>query len=288
MLTTEVREGGLIANFHRPSGSGKYPAIIVIGGSGGGLGSANAVGVLLAELGYATLALAYFGMETLPERLEEIPLEYFKQAIDFTRSHSSVATSKIGMLGTSKGGEGALLVGATYRDVGPIVAYSPSNVVFQAVQETWSDPKSSWTLGGKAVPFVPFQMDMELVERHGFYLGLYLSCIQDREAVERAEIPVERINGPILLISGTDDAIWPSHMMCERVVERLTQWQFAFPYRHLTYKGAGHLLAGPSQLTSARSVRDRGMNLGGAESVNSAARDSAWREVLDFFAMHLR
>jgi hypothetical protein len=230
-------------------------------------------------------------MEKLPQRLEEIPLEYFKKAIEFTQSHPSVETSKIGMLGTSKGGEGALLVGATYRDVGPVVAYSPSDVVFQAVQETWSDesiPKSSWTLGGKPVPFVPFQMDRELVERHGFLLGLYLSSLQDQQAVERAAIPVEHINGPVLLISGTDDAIWPSHMMCERVVERLTQRQFAFPYRHLTYEGAGHLLAGPSERASERSIQARGMSLGGAESVNSAARDDAWREVLDFFAMHLR
>ena len=103
MQTVAVRESGLIANFHHPSTPGEHPGIIVIGGAGGGLSSANAVGSLLADAGYAVLALAYFGLEDLPTRLEEIPFEYFKQAIDYIRSRPSVATSKIGLIGTSKG-----------------------------------------------------------------------------------------------------------------------------------------------------------------------------------------
>jgi uncharacterized protein len=291
MQTTVVRENGLVANLFRPLTSGERPGIIVIGGAGGGLGSTSAVGSLLAESGYVALALAYFGFEHLPARLEEIPLEYFRQAIDYMRSHPSVEQSKIGLVGTSKGGECALLVSATYREMGAVVAYSPSHVVFQCVDETWSDgstPKSSWTLGGKPVPFVPFQMDRDLIERYGFYLGVYLGSLQDRQAVERAAIPVERINGPILLISGTDDAIWPSSTMCEQAVERLRQRQFAFPFQHLTYDGAGHLLAGPSRLAPARSLQAQGMNLGGTESSNAAARDNAWREVRDFFETHLK
>jgi uncharacterized protein len=289
MRTTAVREGGLVANFHQPSGSGKHPGIIVIGGAGGGLGSANAVGLLLAELGYAALALAYFGTEQVPAQLQEIPLEYFRQAIDFTRSHRSVEPSKIGLLGTSKGGEAALLVGATYEEIRAVAAYSPSHVVFQSIDEAWSDSsvsKSSWTLHGEPLPYVPFQMDNDCIEHYGFYLGLYLASLQDREAAERAVIPVERINGSILLVSGDDDAIWPSSMMCERVVERLKQHNFRFSFQHLRYGGAGHLLAGPSRLSPASSIG--GMALGGTESANAAARDDAWTKVCGFFDAYLK
>jgi len=291
MQTIAVREYDLVANFFRPSTSGKHPGIIVIGGAGGGLGSTSAVGSLLAEWGYATLALAYFGVEYLPTRLQEIPLEYFKRAIIWLRAHPSVAPSKIGLVGTSKGGEAALLVSATYQEIGAVVAYSPSHVVFQGIDEAWSDAsasKSSWTLDGKPVPFVPFRMDYDCIERYGFYLGLYLSSLQDQQAVERAVIPVERINGPILLVSGTDDAIWPSGTMCERVVERLKQSRFAFSFQHFSYEGAGHLLAGPSRLAPAHPIGAGGLAIGGTEDANAAARDDAWVKVCTFFGANLK
>jgi dienelactone hydrolase len=74
MQTTAVRDGGLVANFHRPSASGARAGIIVLRGAGGGLGSANAVGSVLAKLGYAALALAYFGPKTFPRDLKRYPL----------------------------------------------------------------------------------------------------------------------------------------------------------------------------------------------------------------------
>jgi len=167
-------------------------------------------------------------VECLPTRLQEIPLQYFKRAITWLRAHPSVAPSKIGLVGTSKGGEAALLIGATYREIRAVVAYSPSHVLFQGIDEAWSDSslsKSSWTLDGKPVPF---RIDNDYIEHYDFYLGLYRASLQDRQAVERAVIPVERINGPILLFSGTDDAVLPASMMSEQVVERLKQRHFTF------------------------------------------------------------
>jgi dienelactone hydrolase len=131
-------------------------------------------------------------------------------------------------------------------------------------------------------------MDNDCIERYGFYLGLYLASLQDRQAVGRAVIPVERINGPILLVSGADDAIWPSSKMCEQVVGRLKKHNFRFSFQHLRYDGAGHLLAGPSRLASARSIGARGMALGGTESANAAASDDAWTKVCGFFGAYLK
>jgi hypothetical protein len=207
------------------------------------------------------------------------------------RSQPSVEPNKIGVVGTSKGGEAALLVSTTYREIRAVAAYSPSHVVFQGINEAWSDvsaSKSSWTLDGKPVPFVPFRMDNDCIERYGFYLGLYLGSLQDRQAVARAVIPVERINGPILLASGTDDAIWPSRVMCERVIERLKQRHFAFSFQHFSYDGAGHLLAGPSRLAPATATGAGGIAIGGTTSANAAARDDAWSKVLTFFGANLR
>ena len=147
---------------------------------------------------------------------------------------------------------------------------------------------SSWTLNGRPVPFVPFRLDFDCIERHGFPLGLYLGSLQDKHAVARASIRVERITGPILLISGTDDAIWPSGAMCERVVERLKQCDFAASVQHLSYDGAGHLRAGPSSSAPPRAIGAGGFALGGTEATSAAARDDAWQKVLTFLGKYLR
>lgn len=45
---------------------------------------------LLASHGFAVLALAYFGYEDLPEKLQEIDLDYFEEAANFLLAHPKV------------------------------------------------------------------------------------------------------------------------------------------------------------------------------------------------------
>ena len=275
----------------------------VLGGSEGGTDSTTAK--LLAEQEYAALALAYFGVEHLPQKLEEIPLEYFKQAIDWIGSNASVESSRIGLIGTSKGGEAALLVSATYPKISTMVAYVPSDVVFQCLNfRTFGPPveKSSWTLDVQPLPFVPFRHSFRLMWRHGFLLGIHLASLQDQDAVERAIIPVERINGPILLVSGKEDGLWPSSMMCERIVERLSQHNFPFPFKHLSYEDAGHIPPGTMEvLMEERRTRRRGFRLsfknlfsllfiraGGTKTGNAFAIDDAWAKTCAFLEQHLK
>ena len=300
---TEIRDNGLVASFCLPETAGKYPGVIVLSGSEGGIDSTIPTARLLAEQGYAALALAYFKIEHLSLQLEEIPLEYFKQAIDWMGANPSVESSRIGLIGTSKGGEAALLVSATYPEISAVVAYDPSHVVFQGINFRFSRKravKSSWTLHGQPLPFVPFRNSFRFICRHGFLLGGYLASLQDQEAVERAIIPVEQINGPILLISGKKDGIWPSSMMCNRIVERLTQHNSVFPFEHLSYENAGHIAPGPSQsVTEEEPKGQRRHSLflklfslliksGGTEAANADAIDDAWAKVGGFLEQHLK
>ncbi len=54
-----------------------------------------------------------------------------------------------------------------------------------------------------------------------------------------ARIPVENINGPILLISATEDAVWPSFRMSLDIESTLHKARFPFEVRHASYPG-GH------------------------------------------------
>jgi dienelactone hydrolase len=280
----EVAENGLIARFFPPL-SGTAPAILTLGGSTGGIERATDYASRVAGMGYAALAVAYFGLESLPSRLEEIPLEYFRRALDWLASQPRVERDKTGVLGISKGAEAALVIAASYPDVRAVVGVSPSHVVFQSIDNEWyrkGAARSSWTLGGEPIPFVRYKLDDRFVQKYGFALGLYRGSLQDHEAVERALIRVERINGPILLLAGGGDALWPSAMMCERIDERLRTHNFPFAHQSIYYEDAGHDFLGERSLVQAA------RSIGGTPAGNGEAHTKAWRQIREFLDAELR
>ena len=56
-----------------------------------------------------------------------------------------------------------------------------------------------------------------------------------------AAIPVERIEAPILLLSGDFDDLWPSTLGGEQVIKRLRANDFPYKAEHIAYPGAGHM-----------------------------------------------
>lgn len=57
-----------------------------------------------AEIGFA-LALAYFRVAPLPRNLVEIPLEYFRKAVDWMKARPTANTRRIAVMGISRGAE---------------------------------------------------------------------------------------------------------------------------------------------------------------------------------------
>ena len=289
-----VREGGLAGTLFRPSAPGRYPAVVALGGAGGGLSEGGAE--TLASEGFAALALAYFGAGSLPRELVEVPLEYFGRAIAWLRAQPAVDAERVAVVGNSKGGELALLLGATYPDaVGAVVGYAPSGIVWQGIpfdREVYhGGPRSPWSLGRKPVPFVrlPRPRPSEMARITGaFFEGLpfrahafYERALDDEAgAVEGASIAVEEIGGPVLLVSGTDDRLWPSTRLSEMVVDRLRAHDHPYPYEHVRYEGAGHMLALPGYEPAASWTRR--FELGGSREADGSANADSWRRVLGF------
>ena len=65
----------------------------------------------------------------------------------------------------------------------------------------------------KPLPFVPFTSKMLPSLLVGDFRRASEIALMDTETVEKAIIKVEDINGPILLISGEKDQVWPSKEM---------------------------------------------------------------------------
>jgi dienelactone hydrolase len=267
-----VRLQGLVAHLHRPAISGRHPAVILVGGSGGGIGWQNYMAALLAQRGYVALAVGYFAMPGLPQELERIPLEPFGEAIRWLARRPDVDSLRIGIGGVSKGAELALLLASRHRELRAVAAFAPSGMVFQSIAAGFPRT-SSWTVEGRELPFVPYGTVPNSTTTAELYAaGLTAMSTEAREA---ATIPVERINGPVLLMSGKEDNLWPSSMLSEAVIGRLRSNSFSFPFEHVAYERAGHLIS---------SIRDDDVTRrGGTTEGNALAQRDGQRRFLEHF-----
>ena len=294
-----VRDDGLVATFFSPEEGTLRPGVLVVGGSDGGLSEGMAA--LLASHGFSTLALAYFRAEHLPPDLVEIPIEYFETAIRWLGRRANLAPGRLAVVGRSRGGELALLLAATFPEIAAVVAYVPSGVVHAGIAATpaGSAQRSAWTHRGKPLPFVPPPLagppsgpatESSAPDDAALELTpMFLRSLENRSAVEAAAIPVERIRGPVLLLSGEDDRLWPSPVLAELAVARLAAHGHAAT--HLRYPAAGHMI-GPVGLpatvnTILHPLRGRAMALGGTPAGNAAAASDSWPRVVQFLRASL-
>ncbi len=241
----EVREEGLVATFFDHE-SGARPGVIIVSGSGGGL--AEDQPALLASRGYTVLSLGYFGMAGVPEDLANIPLEYFGRAIAWMRGHPSIDRERIAVMGMSRGGELALLLGATFPEIKAVVAYVPSGVVWPGLTRTPSpNPLPAWTRNSAPVAFMPNPPpDPEAWSKSPVVLTpTFHAAMKLVARAEWPEIEVEKTRGPILMLSASDDQMWPSLMLADIAAQRLLRHNFAHKFEHVTYAGAGHFIRFP-------------------------------------------
>lgn len=288
----EIREDGLVGVLYLPAGPGPHPSVMILNGSGGGINEPRAA--LYASRGYAAFALAYFKAPGLSDYISNTPLEYFKKGMDWMRRTLKPAHGFVALNGQSRGGELVLLLGATYPDdVSAVVAYVPGAVVHSG--QNACDPKigregPTWLLNGQPIPHVwennrsatwaPFD-EGPPPHRHEKAI---LTALQDPDAVARARIPVERIKGPVILLSGTDDGSWPSTLYSRMISDTLREAQHPHPVKWLDYEGGGHSILFPyvptTQLVYPHPVSGKISTTGGSPSPNARADAESWQGVL--------
>lgn len=263
-----VHDGSLRGTFFLPASataSSPQPTLLVLGGSEGGLPSRRAA--WFASHGYPALALAYFRFDDLPKELSGIPLEYFGEALRWLAQRPEVARTRIGVTGVSRGAELALQLGSLYPAFKTVVAYSPSDVRNPACCGFTPVPYA-WTLEGRPLAFRPSRNPNSAL------------------ALE-ARIQVERIHGPVMLLSGGDDRVWDSSAMADSIAHRLQSAHFTYNVEHLHYPHAGHGAGRPEIVPAwVGDVRNptsgREAHPGGTPQGNAEASIDAIPKVLDF------
>jgi hypothetical protein len=165
-------------------------------------------------------------------------------------------------------------------------------VTWQAVGDDGGIPDTaSWTLGGRPVPWraLPTGVLMPQLIRNAWRIGRDTaahrpSLLRLRPAYEeglRADGPgridAGRAAVPLLLLTGTDDGVWPSGAMADAL---LADRPVRAGDRHVAYAGAGHLIRLGVLPTDAQWTG--GIALGGTREGQAAAQRDAVQRVPEF------
>ncbi|WP_298466911.1 acyl-CoA thioester hydrolase/BAAT C-terminal domain-containing protein [uncultured Erythrobacter sp.] len=276
-----VMLGDVPANFYPGAGEGQRPALLMLGGSEGGLKDyRNELARQLAAEGYSVLYPGYFETREDNRPFNMVPIETFDNALAWLASRADIDAERIGVLGHSKGAEGALVVASRHPEIAAVVAAMPSDVVWEGFDLfSLSTPvESSWAANGEPLPYVAYITPAwyEWISGgQGTLAKMYKTSWDARGEYPDAEIPVEQIDAPIFMVCGEQDTIWHGCDMARSIEARAPNAQL------LGYDNAGHWAFGvPTGLTEKD--RDSLGKIGGTAEGDLAARKDQWPKMLAF------
>lgn len=296
-VTRTVLSGDFEGHLYTPKGTGPWPTVVLLNGSDGGFFDHRAA--LYASVGIQTLTLAYFNADHLSPWISETELDYFASAFDYLHAQGTALNDRVLVSGQSRGGELTLLLASLFPDkIFGAAAYTPGAFVHsaqtsKAPDADWKDP--AWLLHGEPLPNLfhdnpyvegnPFLHDVPRYEDHNSRNTVFIDAQRSVDHVQRARIPVERIAGPVLLVSGTNDKVWPASFASRYVANQLTEAHHPYEVTHLDYVGAGHSIGLPTiprVLTAAHPVSGTVSYSGGTALGNALASNDSFGKTVDF------
>lgn len=188
--------------------------------------------------GYAFLAVGYFGMKNTPKYLDRISLNAIHDSIiSISNNNPKIDNTRIAVIGGSKGGELVLNLASRYNDIDAVIAIVPSHANFPST--TINASTSSWSFEEEELPFIPMPWKAVPSVLKRDMSNAYVIMLENKEAEEKASIAVEKMKANVLLISATQDELWPSTLMSNKVVNRLKANNYSNYYEHIPIEG-GH------------------------------------------------
>jgi dienelactone hydrolase len=286
VVMQRVDEPDVKAHLYLPVGSARLPLVIVLGGSEGGYDDLRAS--MLASRGFATMTIAYFGVPGTPAELFEVPVEVVERGLAWAARHPRIDSARVAIMGTSKGAELALVSASRIPGLCAVVANAPTDAVAQGIDRNGrSRATSSWTWRGQPLPFVrqvpPPEFESQFRE-HGppYRLRiLHEASRRDTASLHASQIAVEKVNGPILLLSGEDDQLGPSSEQAESIIARLKARGFRHSAEHLRFADAGHQILLPYLPTPPRNTAQF-WAMGGTSEGYLRADVASWARTLEF------
>lgn len=245
--------------------------VLVLSGSSGRIETERCR--VLAAAGMTAASMRWFGGAGQPETVDRVPLETF----DGVLADLHARCDRLAVLGTSRGAEAALLLASLHPEIDAVVALAPSDVVWASLASE-RPQRSSWTLRGEALPFVPYDDSWVFEDTGGphAYVDMYCHALEIyADRVPAARIPVERIRGDVVVVAGEADELWPSALMADLVRRRR-----AAAGRDtvvVTHPQAGHRVVLPGESPMAPPAS---RSYGGSPAADAELGALAWPQVL--------
>ena len=210
-ITTSVQTEGFEAVLY-PGDGRKDKVLIVMSGSDGGMTLTKQESEFYHKNGIPALALALFKTKQTPKELSCVPVEFVEKAIGWLKKQGY---KQIGIDGTSKGSEMALVAASLFSDLSCVIVRVPSHFVSEGLTGSGKNKAPSgtscWSFRGKELPFTPETL-----------------------------IPIENIKAPVLMLSSTHDEVWPSYESASYMEKKLNEIGFPYPHKHIAYKHMSH------------------------------------------------
>lgn len=271
---------GVVGNIYYPAGAlenGRtHPVVITLGGAEGGISTANYYAAWLASHGFVAVAVAYYRMPGLPSDLVRVPIDPVGRTVDWLRTQPFAG--RVGVMGGSWGGIVAMAAAAHDPRLQAVVSWVGSPAPFRGFRR--DVPPADFravdlpalSLKGRDLPFLPYLEGINWNQP-----GTHAA------ALEQATLPIERINGPLLLVAGGDDQLGASGEMAAVALRRLQRRSTAQPDDAvLYYSDAGHLIAQMYQPTTFRHDTGPYIPVGGTPAGYARADRESGPAVLAF------
>lgn len=293
--------GALLA---APAGASRGPTLILLGGSEGG-SRITRDAAHWASFGYTVLALPYYSpprwtasgpgapeLPQLPSAFSKIPVERLQLAHDWLAAQPEADVQRIGLMGTSKGAEFALLAGVRFPWLKAVAAIVPTDVVWEGWDGMRPTAEPSFAWQGEPYAFIRYQDFAE--EFQGYMTGreVLIRRPHDRgraaatpAQLAAARIPVERIAAPVLVAGAGDDQLWASMAMAASIQQ--ARDQAGLKTVALLFPEAGHALGG-SGINPTTHYNDGPSKMGGTPAATARAQAETHAALRRFFAETLR
>lgn len=241
IITSVVGEG--FEGILYPGNGRKDKVLIVMSGSDGGMTLTKQESEFYHRNGIPGLALALFKTKQTPKELSRVPVEYVERAISWLKNQGY---ERIGIDGTSKGSEMALIAASRFPELSCVIVRVPSHFVSEGLSGSGKNKAPSgtscWSYHGEELPYAPYrsrsfnilQMFMNEKEMH------IITFNRDKDIRPETLIPIEKIQAPVLMLSSSHDEVWPSFESAVYMEKKLTDIGFPYPHKHVVYEHMSH------------------------------------------------
>ena len=295
-----IQEVKITGTLFLPRHETTCPGIMMIPGAGGMI-TLESTAALLASKGYAVLIMGYYRDKQLADELYELPLERFRDAILWFKSHSCIHPDHVIAMGYSKGAEALLATLAYFPDMSlkGVVLHAPTHVIWQGMGRGKPRHESSWSLFNEPLSFLAYRTDrlrFTILKKKLLAvlfpnmspafscLASYKTALRNKRHEEEARIPAAQIKTPILFISGENDCLWPSSKMAEKMMSELKAAHFPYQSKHLCLPGIGHIIRHPGLPTTVSQIvfGKLTLEMGGQAQLAARSAQIYWNELFQF------